>query len=58
MTGSMPVSHTLAAISRHVDDLETLTELDMLAHASPEAISNLLARLARIQDTIKTAAAQ
>lgn len=54
MTGSM----TLAAISRHVDSLETLTELDMLAHASPEAISNLLARLARIQDTIKTAAAQ
>lgn len=54
MTGSM----TLAAISRHVDSLETLTELDMLTHASPEAISNLLARLARIQDTIKTAAAR
>ena len=54
MTGFM----TLAAISRHVDSLETLTELDMLAHASPEALSNILVRLTRIQNTIKTAAAR
>jgi len=54
----MTASMTLTAISRHVDGLETLTELDMLANASPEAISNILARLTRIQDTIKTAAAQ
>ena len=51
-------SKQVVQLSSHVESLETLTELDMLAHASPEAISNILARLARIQDTIKTAAAQ
>jgi hypothetical protein len=53
---STPQLMYLSAISRHVDDLETLVDRDCLANARPQALSNLLARLARLQHTIATAA--
>lgn len=48
----------LSAISRHVDDLETLVDRDCLANARPQALSNLLARLRRLEQTIAAAARQ
>lgn len=53
---STPQAMYLSAISRHVDDLETLVDGDCLAHARPQALSNLLARLSRLQRTIEAAA--
>ena len=47
---------TMTAISRHVDGLEVLVDDDTIANASPLALSNLLARLNRVQQTIESAA--
>lgn len=54
----MSTPQTMAALSRHVDALETLADAEVasIAASSPLALSNLLARLARLQHTIATAA--
>ena len=46
----------LTAIARQVDNLETLVDGGCLAEANPQALSNLLARLQRVQQTIEIAA--
>ena len=53
---STPLMRYLTVISCHVDELEHLVDLDCLSQARPQALSNLLARLSRIQQTIQTAA--
>lgn len=55
----MTTARTLTALSHHVDGLEVLMENPQcLLTASPLALSNLLARLRRLEQTIETAAAQ
>jgi ABC-type transporter Mla subunit MlaD len=47
------LSRHVDAIEAHVDDVLTFFSL---AEANPQALSNLLARLQRVQQTIETAA--
>ena len=50
----------ISEISHHVDALEDLTEREFfsIAQSSPLALGNLLARLARLQQTIEMAASK
>jgi hypothetical protein len=63
MASSIPqqtaaIAH-LSEISHHVDALEELTDAEFftIAHGSPQALGNLLARLDRLKLTIELAAA-
>jgi hypothetical protein len=49
----------LATLSQHMDDMEQLAddEFFTIAHGSPQALGNLLARLERLKLTIELAAA-
>ena len=51
------ISH-ISALSQHMDDMEQLADEQFftIAHGSPQALSNLLARLERLQLTIELAA--
>ena len=50
----------LSQLSQHVDAMEELTdgEFFTIAQGSPLALDNLLARLARVQQTIAVAASK
>jgi hypothetical protein len=54
----MTTLKTLAQLSHHLYAMEDLTEREPrnIASGSPLALNNLLARLARLQQTIETAA--
>jgi len=49
----------LSKLSQHMDDMEQLAddEFFTIAHGSPQALGNLLARLERLKLTIELAAA-
>ena len=53
---SSPQSMALSAISRHVDGLEVLIDADTIAGSPTPALSNLLARLRRLEQVITYAA--
>jgi hypothetical protein len=54
----MTTPQAMTQFSRHVDSLESLADeqLSAIAQGSPQALSNLLARLTRLQHTIEIAA--
>ena len=49
----------ISQLSQHMDDMEQLAddEFFTIAHGSPQALGNLLARLERLKLTIELAAA-
>jgi hypothetical protein len=49
----------LSKLSQHMDDMEQLADEQFftIAHGSPQALGNLLARLERLKLTIELAAA-
>ena len=58
MSAPDPKPH-LAKLSHHMDEMETLADDQFfaIAHGSPQALDNLLARLDRLKLTIELAAA-
>lgn len=58
-TAALAAITHISQLSKHMDAMETLADDQFftLAHGSPQALDNLLARLQRLQLTIELAAA-
>jgi hypothetical protein len=56
----MTTPQAMTRLSHHVDAMEALAaeQLSAIAQGNPQALSNLRARLIRLQNTIETAARQ